>query len=167
MINSASPETTPTPLDDYVAIQRLVNRYADAVVRRDEVQWGDCWVDDATWDLGRGRSAAGKPAIVEMWLAAMATLKSVVHVVHNGDAWSDDIESGCATGRWFIAEHYQRVTGDVGIVLAHYDDSYVRTRAGWLFSNRVLRVQYQGPPDLSGEFQNPSLAHFNADEQDA
>ena len=167
MINSVPSAKEPLPVADYVAIQRLVNRYADAVVRRDAAQWGSCWADDATWELRRDRPVTGKPAIVEMWLAAMATLKSVVHVVHNGDAWSDDIGSGCADGRWFIAEHYQRVTGDVGIALAHYDDSYIRTGDGWLFSQRLLRVHYQGPPDLSGEFRNLAVADLEMDQHDA
>jgi hypothetical protein len=51
---------TPVATDDFLAIQRLVHRYVDAVVHRDGVRWGDTWADDATWDLGRGRLVEGQ-----------------------------------------------------------------------------------------------------------
>ena len=144
--------------DDFVAIQRLVHRYSDAVVNRNAEQWGSCWADDANWDLGGGRNVEGKVAIVGLWLAAMNTMAAVVQMVENGDAWFnvDTADPGRdhAVGRWYIQERYQRVGGEVGLLLAHYDDLYVRSASGWLFAQRFLQVHYQGPADLSGSFHN-------------
>ena len=72
--------------DEFVGIQRLVHRYADAVVHRDPDRWAATWADDAVWDLGRGRRVEGRTAIVDLWRSAMAGMHAVVQTVDNGDA---------------------------------------------------------------------------------
>lgn len=175
MINDGqtSEPRVPLQLADHIAVQRLVHQYADAVVHRDAAQWGRCWAEDAQWDLGRGRHVVGRPAIVELWQTAMAGMAAVVQNVLNGDAWLADSGDGSAAtpaassaagtaqraqGRWYINERFRRADGAVGILLAHYDDDYVRSGDGWLFTNRVLRVHYMGAPDLSAEFMNTEEA---------
>ncbi len=154
MVNSSPPLTAPVSPDDYVAIQRLVHRYSDAVVHRDVDKWGSCWSESAFWDFGRGRKVEGKDAIVRLWLAAMAGMDAVVQMVNNGDAWMIGSDPDRAAGRWYVVERYRRADGEVSILLAHYDDEYVRIPGGWQFSKRFLGVHYQGAPDLSGEFHN-------------
>jgi hypothetical protein len=147
----------PLQLADHIAVQRLVHRYADAVVHRHAGQWGSCWAEDAQWDLGRGRRVEGRQAIVELWRSAMAGMTAVVQNVVNGDAWVG-ADAARAHGRWYINERFLRANGVPGILLAHYDDDYVRSADGWLFTNRVLRVHYMGAPDLSAEFMNTEEA---------
>ena len=53
------------------AIAALVHRYADAVVRRDKVEWASCWAEDAQWHLSPGRSVEGRAAIADLWTKAM------------------------------------------------------------------------------------------------
>lgn len=150
----------PAPLADYVAIQRLVHRYADAVVHRDGEQWSSCWADDAVWDLGRGRLVEGRAAIVELWYGAMKGMEAVVQNVLNGDVQTPDDapDADRATGRWYINERYRRTDGTAGVLLAHYDDTYVRVDGEWRFASRYLEVHYGGPPDLSAEFANTADA---------
>ena len=143
--------------DDYVGIQRLAHRYADAVVHRDPVRWTAVWADDALWDLGRGRRVEGRAAIVDMWRAAMGTMNAVVQTVDNGDIWRRD--DGVLAGRWYVSELFRRADADgnpaeAGVLRAHYDDTYVRGDAGWLFASRELVVHYSGPADLSAPFLN-------------
>jgi hypothetical protein len=133
------------------AVAELVHRYADAVVRRDGEQWGRCWADDAHWSLGPGRAVVGREAIVSLWMAAMAGFEAVIQNVYNGEVRFDG-ERG--EGRWYIGEHWKRVGGETGILLAHYDDTYVRVGGEWLFADRQLAVHYRGPADLSGTFLN-------------
>ena len=64
------------------------------------------------------------------------------------------VEAGTGTGRWYIQEQFQRIDGDVGIMVGHYDDTYVRTPDGWRFTGRNLTVHYGGKPDLSTSFNN-------------
>lgn len=144
----------PVGTGDYVAVQRLIHRYADAVVHRDGAQWASCWADDATWDLGRGRLVEGREAIVALWYAAMEGMAAVVQMVHNGEVWRGD-DDDHATGRWYIDERFRRADGTNSILLAHYDDGYVRSADnGWLFSRRFLQPHYMGTPELTAEFTN-------------
>jgi len=166
MVNYLTGAGSPVSTDDFIAIQRLVHRYAEAVVLRDGEQWGSCWAEDATWELGPGRSVHGRAAIVELWRSAMAGMAAVVQMVHNGDARTDPAASADqdrAVGRWFIDERYRRADGESGILLAHYDDTYVRAADGdsepeWRFSSRFLQKHYQGAADLSGPFHNTAEA---------
>ena len=141
--------TSPSA-DDYIAIQQLVHRYADAVIHRDGVAWGATWAVDAVWTLTGGRHVVGREAIVELWNSSMGRYSAVCQVVHSGEVHMDSPDT--AHGRFYIREWYQRVTGEAGILVAHYDDTYVRTAEGWRFSGRQLQAHYQGPADLSGSF---------------
>jgi hypothetical protein len=145
---------TPVDSQDFVEIQRLVNRYADAVIHRNGDQWGSCWADDAVWDLGGGRLVEGKESILKLWFAAMGGMAAVVQHAHNGDAAYEDSTRASATGRWAISERFLTANGDRGLLLAHYDDAYRKVDGRWLFTRRFLQVHYRGGPDLSGEFAN-------------
>ena len=147
----------PLATDDFVAVQRLVHRYSEAVVHRDAAQWSSCWAPDAEWDLGGGRKVSGRDDIVALWTRAMGGFSAVVQMVHNGDAWRGDGD-GTASGRWFIDERFQRTDGETGMLLAHYDDRYERVGGEWLFSSRFLEVHYRGAADLSGRFFNTAAA---------
>ena len=133
------------------AIADLVHEYADAVVHRDAERWANTWAEDAVWELGRGRRVEGRDAILELWNNAMDGFHAVVQQVLNGTA-SFDGDTG--TGRWHIHEHWCRADDSRGILLAHYDDLYIRTNGRWQFSSRELAVHYAGPPDLSAPFLN-------------
>ena len=146
-------DPTPVSVEDYINIQRLINRYADAVIHRVGTQWASCWADEAVWDLGGGRLVEGKKAIVGLWYAAMGGMASVVQTVHNGDAWVGE-SADQATGRWAISERFRRADGNAGLLLAHYDDAYVKVNGQWLFTRRFLQVHYGGPADLSANFSN-------------
>lgn len=134
-------------------IDDLVHAYADAVVRRDPDQWISTWADDAVWELGKGRRVEGAAAILSLWNSAMDGFKAVVQNVVNRTADLDEA-AGTGSGRCYIMEHWWRADDSRGILLAHYDDLYVRRNAGWQFASRELVVHYGGPPDLSAPFLN-------------
>ena len=134
-------------------IAALLHRYADAVVHFDGDQWISTWADDAVWELGKGRRVEGSEAILDLWMSAMQGFSAVVQMVLNGDYELDEA-AGTGSGRWYIAEHWQRANGDKGKLLAHYDDLYKLVDGQWLFASRELVVHYGGPQDLSADFQN-------------
>jgi hypothetical protein len=135
------------------AIEDLVHLYADAVVRCDANQWGETWANDAVWELGKGRRVEGRADITDLWTSAMDGFKAVIQNVMNGMTKLDE-DAGTGSGRWYIIEHWQRSDDSSGILLAYYDDTYVRVDDTWLFASRELVIQYGGPPDLSAPFQN-------------
>jgi hypothetical protein len=134
-------------------IAELVHRYADAVVYRNGDQWGSCWAEDARWILSADRDVNGREAILALWHKAMTNFTAVVQMVHNGAVAVGD-DGRTASGRWYIDERFLRVNGQVGILLAHYDDTYVLVDGSWKFSSRRLFPMYQGAPDLSANFLN-------------
>jgi uncharacterized protein (TIGR02246 family) len=134
------------------AIADLLHTYADAVVRRDGDRWASCWAEDARWVLGPGREVVGRDEIVDLWHKAMGGFTAVVQLVHNGTV---ALDGDRGSGRWYISEHFRRTGGEVGILLAHYDDTYVREGGAWRFASRALVARYQGPPDLSADFRVP------------
>jgi len=144
---------SPVPVADFVEIQRLVSRYSDAVVRRDGSTWADCWSDDASWDLGGGRSLDGKEMIVKVWYAAMGGMAAVVQQAHGGEVWLGE-SADHAIGRWAITERFRTTAGESALLLASYDDEYRRIGGRWLFSRRFLDVHYRGAADLSADFAN-------------
>ena len=141
------------PANDRDAISDLVHRYSDAVTRRDIAQWSACWSDSATWTWP-SRSAVGRDAIVALLHHALDSLDAVVQNVLHG-ALSSDADG--VRGQWYIIEHVRRVSGDAGLLLARYDDTYVCQDGHWLFDRRILVPSYQGPPDLSGTFYPVNL----------
>ncbi len=141
--------------DDRLAIAGLVHRYSDAVCRRDESQWTACWALDATWDLGRG-VFSGRAAIVDTWVEAMGRYTMVIQNAMNGTA---TCEGDRGTGRWYIVEHVSAADTTPSMMLAYYDDEYVRVSGAgaggegdWAFASRRLTIMYRGPADLSGTF---------------
>ena len=137
-------------------INDLVHTYADAVVRRDPAQWSSTWATDAVWELGKGRRVEGSDNILALWTSAMNGFAAVVQNVVNGTAELDPA-TGTGSGRWYIIEHWQRADDSRGILLAYYDDTYRCVDGAWLFASRELVVQYSGPADLSGTFQNAKV----------
>ncbi len=145
--------TNTGSVESRIAIGDLLHLYADAVVRRDAEQWGATWAPDAVWELGKGRRVEGRDAILHLWNTAMDGFRAVVQHVVNHTANLDD-DAGTGTGRCHIQESWWRADDSRGILLAYYDDAYVRTDGEWRFACRELIIQYGGPVDLSADFQN-------------
>jgi uncharacterized protein (TIGR02246 family) len=134
-------------------IADLVHDYADAVVRRDADAWAATWAPDARWVLGPGRDVTGRDVILDVWEKAMGRFSAVVQMVANGKA-TPGPTADTASGRWYIFENFLLASGETGILLAYYDDTYVRVDGKWLFASRELTRQYQGAPGLSAPFLN-------------
>jgi len=150
---NASNDRPHVSTDDFLAIERLQHRYVDAVIHRNGVQWATTWADGATWDLGHGRLVHGKDEIVALWYRAMQGMHAVVQVVHTGEV-RYGADNDTASGRWYINEWFRRADGSNNMLLAHYDDEYVKVDGEWLFSRRFLQSHYSGSADLSADFTN-------------
>lgn len=136
----------------HIEIERLVHRYADAVVHRNGTQWRSTWAPDAVWDVAYGRRAEGIDAIVELWYASMEKFVATIQTVLNGTTTlADDGEH--ATGRWYIQSHDFRDDGRRTLLLAHYDDEYRRVDGEWRFTRRAIEQHYNGSPALTDDFR--------------
>jgi ketosteroid isomerase-like protein len=129
------------------AIQDLVARYCDALVRADEAAWAETWAEDAVWDLG-GFVVAGRGKVVDLWRQATAPFACIVQVASNPMIRVHD-DAKTAHGRWTVVEHLATADGSsptqtVGI----YDDDYKVVGGEWLFAKRRFQPVFTGPHDL-------------------
>ena len=138
--------------EDEQAIRALVERYADAVNRRDAGDWSALWAEDGVWEAF-GRRIAGRDAVVAAWTAAMGAFDLVFHVAHGAVI---DVLGDQARARWTVSERLRDTAGRPGLLLALYHDQYRREAGAWRFTHRRLQPIYQGPQDLSGPLPNPS-----------
>ena len=90
----------------------------------------------------------------------MDRIECVVQMVSNGTATTNEVTG---EGRWYLTEHLRRRNGELGMLLAFYDDTYVRHDGRWLFASRRLRPIYHGTPDLSAPFLPPPPPNEPAD----
>jgi ketosteroid isomerase-like protein len=141
------------PQSDESALIALSHRYADAVRRADPDAWVATWATDAVWVLGPGRRMVGHDEIVGIWKQSLAKNERVVQLYLSS---SYTIEGDEASGRIQLVELIRLIDGSAKMLAGHYDDRYVRTNGGWLFSERVLTQYYSGLPDLSGVMVIPS-----------
>jgi hypothetical protein len=140
----------------YSAIAELVHGYCDAVTRRDLDQWASCWAPEGRWEMRADRVATDPESRIAILRRAFDVLDGVVQMASNGSVTATGADT--AAGRWYIVEHTRRTTGERGLLLAHYDDRYVRIDGRWLFAARTLVRHYEGPPDLTGLFSGPAGA---------
>ena len=137
-----------------LAIQDLVSRYCDAVVRNDEAAWAATWVEDAVWDLG-GLVVEGREKVTDLWRQATAPFACIVQVASNPIIRVHD-DGASAHGRWTIMEHLATADGtspmqNVGI----YDDDYKLVGGDWLFAKRRFQPLFTGRHELVA----PSTGH--------
>lgn len=139
---------------DELAIRELVDRYADAIVRRDEEAWRDTWTEDGEWHI-LGELVRGRAAVVEKWKELMSGLPFVHQLASGGLI---EFEGETAHGRFYVNEYISTGAGAGLLMLGVYFDHYVCEAGDWLFSSRRIHPLYMGPPDMSG-VSNPFPTH--------
>lgn len=133
--------------EDELAIRGLIERYADAVNRRDAADWAALWTEDGVWEVF-GTEITGRDAVVGAWSGAMQGFSFVFHLAHSAVI---EVEGDTASGRWTVSEQLMDAAGTPSVLLALYHDRYRRESGEWKIERRRLQPMYQGPPDLSGK----------------
>lgn len=126
--------------DDRAAIRELLERYADAVFRRDPAQWGACWAQDGVWRL-MGMEIKGREAIITAWTQAMAAFEVAAFFVQPGAL---AIEGATGHGRSWTHEVLKARDGSLRRVVGAYEDRFVKEADGWRFSARSFQVVLEG-----------------------
>jgi ketosteroid isomerase-like protein len=132
-------------LGDEREIRNLVARYSDAVSRHDEASWAATWTEDAVWDVGIAK-ASGREACVKTWNQLMGQFRFVTQLPQYGTV---ELAGDQATGTWHYLEIGWPAEGPGMLTIGHYRDRYTRSAEGWRFAERVFRIMYMGPADLS------------------
>jgi uncharacterized protein (TIGR02246 family) len=117
---------------DYTAIRMLVERYADAINRRDVEALAETWAPDGVWEIG-GVRYEGRDAIITRWQPLMSSIVWVVQTINNGtvDADGDD-----ATCRWYHTDFVCQGDGTRRMSVGLYYDTCTRREGRWVFTSR-------------------------------
>jgi uncharacterized protein (TIGR02246 family) len=116
----------------YAEIRALVERYADAVNRRDAGAFRDTWAPDGVWEI-RGHRYVGRDAILAYWEPLMAGIPWVLQTINNGTV---DAEGDTAICRWFHTDFAVLPDGTKRMALGLYYDTCRRADGTWQFSHR-------------------------------
>jgi uncharacterized protein (TIGR02246 family) len=116
----------------YCEIRALVERYADAINRRDAEAYEDTWTPDGVWEI-RGNRYAGREAIMAYWKPLMAGIPWVLQTINNGTV---DVLGDTATCRWFHTDFAVLADGTKRMAIGLYYDTCSRGDGQWRFSHR-------------------------------
>jgi hypothetical protein len=128
-----------TDADDRLALRHLVDSYAMGCDRRDLDMLTACFADGGTntvhW-LDRDATTMTAPADLERIPTGLARYDQTFHFVGNHRV---DVQGDSATGDVYCIAHH--ITGKDDFVMhIRYEDTYVRTGAGWRIPTRDLRL---------------------------
>ncbi len=130
------------------AIRSIISTYAQAVTARDDTMWASTWSESGVWEL-MGTVSEGRDAAVAFLNGVMGGIAFVYQLP--GEASIEVDASGeRATGRVPTVEFAKFPDGSGTLLLGTYHDVYVHENGHWLFGERRMKIQYMGPPDLSG-----------------
>jgi ketosteroid isomerase-like protein len=125
-------------VEDHVAIQRLMYRYARCADNKDYAGFVEVFSDDAVFDFS-GRVVSTLPNIQEM----MHALDKYTHTLHQVHNTLYEVTGDAATGETYcIASHLLEDGGrqekiDMGI---RYQDRLHRTPHGWRIAHRSFNL---------------------------
>ncbi|MET0239541.1 MAG: nuclear transport factor 2 family protein [Sphingobium sp.] len=140
-------------------IRQLHARFADAVWRKDEADFGACWALDATWKIA-GLQFDTRAVIVESFARLLAACAKVT-ILGSPPLFEIDVAAGTAVGRVQCTELAKMGDGSSAMTLGIYSDAYVRDGDRWLFQRRHFTLHYRGPIDLSADLVDaPSYGAF-------
>lgn len=127
--------------DDYVAITRLQQRYADVANRRAWAELAELFVPDALIRIDlvtrEPFEINGPQALGEFIGGSIERFSFFEFVILNVTL---DIDADAARGRMFMSElRLERETQHPSQIFGLYRDEYVRTDKGWRFAHREYR----------------------------
>jgi uncharacterized protein (TIGR02246 family) len=136
---------------DYCEIRALVERYADAVNRRDADAYEDTWAPDGVWEI-RGNRYEGREAIMAYWKPLMAGIPWVLQTINNGTV---DAVGDTATCRWFHTDFSALADGTKRMAIGLYYDTCARADGQWRFSHRSYVRMAEIPLDADMQTFSP------------
>ena len=131
--------------DDLVLLRQLVDRYADAVDRRDIEGFSALFGDGGTLTLPALGPGEASTLSGDSLPAALEPLAVYERTFHHVGAAVFDVNGDTATGRvQCSAHHYERThNGPIDLVMyIVYRDEYLRSGAAWTFGSRIVDVRW-------------------------
>lgn len=134
------------------AINQLHARFADAVWRQDDTEFGACFATDGVWKIA-GMEFTGRDAITD---ACRRMLGHCSHIHLLTGMPILEIGAGTAQGRLSMTEFARMQDGTTAMTIGWYHDRYIEEGGRWRFARRHWSMKYRGAPDLTGNFADTS-----------
>lgn len=128
-------------LEDLEEIRDLARRYAHHVWQEDVEAAIELFTEDGIFATGDREPIRGRAALLESF-REMVIGSQLQPFVHNHVI---DLEGENRARGWCYLDLRATMGGQSVIGSGCYDDAYVRTRAGWRFSARTLRLRFLVP----------------------
>jgi ketosteroid isomerase-like protein len=135
-------------MEDELALRGLMDRYIDAVARRDGAAWSATWAEDASWGL-MGQEVTGRDNVLALWQQMVSGFEFAIMMPSSG---MFEVDGDSARGHWYLQEFTRDLEGNAASILSRYRDTYTRVDGQWLYQSRHYDVMYFGPADLSAPF---------------
>jgi 3-phenylpropionate/cinnamic acid dioxygenase small subunit len=126
------------PIDHYVAIVALLNRYATAVDTRDWDLLASCFTEDATAELPLTGHHRGNRTIAATLRQLLGGLDSTQHIISNHVI--EFVDGEVRTTCYFQAQHYVRgaAGGSTFTSGGRYRDRLVEANGEWRIRHRTI-----------------------------
>jgi len=127
-------------IDDRLALHELVMTYGDAVTRKDPVDWGNTWAEDAIWSVPNFpglEKVEGREEIVKRWIDAMKNYKYIVFTAHLG---SLKINKSSAEGTTYTIEVSTDIEEKKAQIHGQYLDNFIKKNNQWYFKKRTFSI---------------------------
>jgi hypothetical protein len=136
----------PSDVEDWIAINNLVNSYPHALDGHDAELFRTLWHPDGVWDFGDEYGVHRGVDDMLAFLSESWGIQDGHHLVTN--VVIDLREDGTASGR---SVAYAQVSRHDGVTLfpmiASYRDDYVRHEGRWVFKSRQVRTDHRAVDD--------------------
>lgn len=139
------------PYRDRADIEEVLVRYATGIDRRNWSLFRSIWTDDVDADYGRIGHFRSAEEITNFMVSSHERMGSTWHRLSN---FSIDVDGDTASTRTYVHAVLNVDKGDPEAwldVIGHYDDTLLRTAAGWKISKRRTgraRMIGAAPPPL-------------------
>ena len=148
-------------MDDERAIENLIGRYCDAVLRADAASWASCWTADACWAIPGQGEVVGRDAIAATFSEIRGLYDLCVQEVLNSTL---EIGGDRAHARWQVRETQHLVDGSGSELLGVYHDDLRRESDGWRFERREFELVYRGERAMPGRvYRRPERTEPGSD----
>ena len=143
-------------LADHLAINLLLNRYTDAVNRRDWATLADVFTEDGIWDVGGPEAGpmkyyfSGRDQLVGSIRGMIEAMSMLVQTNH---APVIQVNGSRATATSTMDEKARTADGEqcIHLIGTYYDDIVRENDGEWRFKKRTFRITYLGQPKYDGQ----------------
>ena len=137
-------------LSDRIAIRDVIDRYSDAVTRRDWPSVGATFHDDAVWSVGGAFNLEyrSRETIEAGLRAAVSTFEFLVQMTHSVVI---ELDGSQARARTLVNEMGRNAAQKTGLfLLGFYEDALSRREGRWAFDSRRFEPLYADMAWLGG-----------------